>query len=78
METKIEKLKSLVLKDAMRIRDEAGFSGLAHANGAIKLEESVKFYSLGEQGIIPPEWRIFEKQLDSEYLKYLELKKKFG
>ena len=45
--------------------------------GASRLEDQVRFFTLGQQGDIPVEWREYEKYLDPEWAEYERLKKKF-
>ena len=73
----IEKLKRVILDDAGRKRDDAGHGGRMDDGGASRLEDQVRFFTLGQQGDIPVEWREYEKYLDPEWAEYERLKKKF-
>lgn len=73
----IEKIIKAVLEEVKVRRQTAGLNGEWHDGGASKLEEQVKFYNYGRNGIIPPEWIKYTKELDPEYKEYVRLKKKF-
>lgn len=73
----IQKLINLVLADAKKSREDAGYSGRMDDGGASRLEDQVKFYNYGRNGATPPEWEHYEKQLDPEFQEYQRLKKKF-
>lgn len=74
----IEKIISLVLDDAQRMKEAAGFAGEFGDRGASIMEAQVKFYRHGQEGTIPSEWLKYKQELDPEYQDYLRLKKKFG
>ena len=74
----IDKLIEIVLTAAADARESAGYGGRMDDGGASRLEDQVKFYNYGRNGIVPPEWETYKKELDPEYQRYLELKKKFG
>jgi len=77
-EVDVEKLIALVLKEADERELSAGYGGHMHDGGAGALRDHVKYFRLGQAGIIPSEWEVYKKQLDPEYQQYLELRKKFG
>lgn len=74
----IDKLIPLILKHAEESKFDAGMSGRWDDGGASRLEEQVKFFQYGMHGQIPPEWEVYKKELDPEYIEYLRLKRKFG
>lgn len=74
----VDELIKLALKNAHNRRENAGFSGLHHDDGASLIESNVKFYNYGRAGQIPPEWEEYQKLLDPEYQEFLRLQKKFG
>ena len=67
---------------AHNVREDAGYAGSWSDNGASRLESDVKTWHAGLEGKIPESlkgyWVEFERSLDPEYSKFLELKKKFG
>lgn len=67
----VKKLSEIIIREAIRKEDGGAYS---FAN---KLREQVQFFMYGFTSSIPPEWKQFQDQLDPEYPKYLELKKKF-
>jgi len=71
------KLVSIVLARAQSQRESAGLNGDWSDGGASKLETQARFYSMGVQRMIPPEWESYSKEMDPEYDHYLRLKKKF-
>lgn len=77
-EDDIKKLTEIILKNAKRCEEDAGFGGRMDDGGAQRLRDQVKFFMYGYEMITPPEWKSYQVQLDPEYEKYLELKKKFG
>lgn len=76
-EDDVKKLTEIILKATARKEDDAGYEGGMNDGGASRLREQVKFFMYGFNLVVPPEWREFQVQLDPEYQKYLELKKKF-
>lgn len=82
----IQKIITLVLADANKRRESAGYSGRHDdGGGAREIENQVKFFSYGWDAAhsrsgnsIPIEWKEFEIQLDPEYEQYKKLKAKFG
>tara|TARA_B110000503_G_scaffold91986_1_gene138826 strand:+ start:455 stop:682 length:228 start_codon:yes stop_codon:yes gene_type:complete len=70
-ENEVQKLTEIILREAVRKEDAGSYS---EAN---KLRSQVEFFMYGFNASIPPEWKKFQVQLDPEYPKYLELKKKF-
>lgn len=77
-EDDIKKLIEIILKDAKLREENAGLEGGMHDGGSGRLRDQVKFFMYGYEMIIPPEWKQYHNELDPEYEKYLELKKKFG
>lgn len=77
----IEKIMELVLEDATKKADDAGYGGRWDDGGASTLREQVEFYRCGMKGEIPTEWREYVKKIkkisDPEYAEYLRLKEKF-
>jgi hypothetical protein len=78
MDSKIERLISIVLNAAHSAREGAGYGGRWDDGGASHMEDQVKFYRYGQQSIVPPEWKEYEKLLDPEYQEYVRLQQKFG
>lgn len=78
MNVDMNALQRAILMDADDRRISAGYQGSYNDGGASTLEMQVKFYNYGRQGVVPSEWNGYMSQLDSEYQKYLELRKKFG
>ena len=74
----IERLKQVILEVAGNKRDYAGHGGRMDDGGAARLEDQVRFFTLGQQGDIPVEWSEYEKYLDPEWEEYQRLKGKFG
>ena len=74
----IHKLFEIVLAEAAQAEENAAFNGGMGDRDASRLRDQVKFYKYGMNCSIPSEWKSYEVQLDPEYEKYLELKKKFG
>lgn len=74
----IDELKQKVLETAEERREAAALGGESGDGGAHRLIEQVRFYELGESGVIPEEWSVYAKQLDPEWEEYCRLKKKFG
>jgi hypothetical protein len=68
----------LVLKEAKNREMSAAYGGERGDGGARILRAQVEIFRAGLDGRIPDEWKSYEKQLDPEYKRYLELKKKFG
>lgn len=70
------------LADAEDMRQGAGYSGSYTDGGAGSLENAVKYYRLGQQGVIPEEWKKYAEQVkreaDPEWLELQRLQKKFG
>jgi len=81
MATEIEKVMSLILKDADQKQDDAGRGGMMHDGGASRLREQVLFYKAGLNNTIPKEWEEYSKKSkrisDPEYSEYVRLKNKF-
>jgi hypothetical protein len=78
MNDKINRIIDRVLAKADENERNAGYGGLQHDNGASQMREQVHFYNMGAAGVLPEEWKKFEKELDPEYKEYERLKKKFG
>lgn len=76
-EDEIKKLTEIILEEANRKESNAAFNGGMNDGGAGRLREQVQFFIHGYNLSIPPEWKKFKDQLDPEYQKYLQLKKKF-
>lgn len=74
----LEKLKRLALKEADDRETSAGYNGEKHDGGAGMIRAMVKFFEYGQKGVVPPEWDKYLKQLDPDWGKYQELKRKFG
>lgn len=74
----VDELIKIVLKDADKKQDDAGYGGHHHDGGAAHQRDCVKFYNYGRAGKIPPDWDQYTKQLDPEYQEFLRLQKKFG
>ncbi|HEY5268389.1 MAG TPA: hypothetical protein VII94_04620 [Candidatus Saccharimonadales bacterium] len=72
------KLMELVLEDAADSEYGAGMNGSHHDGGASVLKMQVEYYRYGRDGITPPDWNKYLKELDPEYQEYLRLKAKFG
>lgn len=76
---KINKLIDIIIDKAKVVRTTATMNGEYGDGGASVLEDQIKFYQYGRDGIIPPEWeKKYGNQLDPEWDEYLRLKKKFG
>lgn len=77
----IDRIISLILKDAEDRRTSAGYDGRWDDGGAGSLQQQVQFYQYGQRGILPPEWASYRKQAetqaDPEYAEYVRLKRKF-
>lgn len=67
----------LVRKAAADARSNAGYSGSWDDGGASRMERDIEFYLMGRSGLIPPDWKKYQKLLDPEYKEYLRLKNKF-
>jgi len=78
MDSRIERLMSIILNVAHGKREDAGYSGRWDDGGAGHLEDQVKFYRYGQQGVMPPEWAEYEKLMDPEYQEFIRLQKKFA
>jgi hypothetical protein len=78
MDSKIERLIAVILNAAESARQDAGYGGRWDDGGASRMEDQVKFYRYGQQGVVPPEWKEHEKLLDPEYQEYVRLQGKFG
>lgn len=68
-------------RKANTLREDAGYNGEQTDGGASALIQQVEIYEAAMSKTIPDCWRKdyadFVKQIDPEYTKYLELKKKF-
>ena len=77
----MDKVFSMILKDAEDRATSAGYSGSWGDGGAEVLRNQVRFYQCGMNGTLPSEWEKYFDQVvresDSEYAEYLRLKKKF-
>ena len=68
----------IALKDADSKASDAAYAGKYDDGGASFIREQVKFYKYGQQGVVPPEWKRYESELDPEYKEYVRLKQKFN
>lgn len=75
--SQIHQLLKIILAEADRLEESAAASGGWGSGGTDRLREQVKYYKYGMNCSIPSEWKSYQVQLDPEYQKYLELKKKF-
>lgn len=74
----IKNLVDLVLKQAAKVRDDAGYSGRMDDGGARVMEEQVRYYLYGLDGVVPVEWeREHGQKLDPEFAEYQRLHAKF-
>lgn len=68
-------------KVAQNRRDDAGYSGAYHDGGARDLEEKIKAWHAGIEGVVPDclqtIWSDHQRSMDPEYQEYLRLQKKF-
>ena len=82
MKIMIEDIIKLVLIDAEKRRNDAGYAGRMDDGGASALKEQVEYYLAGMNGEIPENWQKYVKEIkilsDPEYRDYLRLKEKFG
>lgn len=74
----IYSLMEIVMKEATNREMSAAYGGERGDRGASILRGEVEMYKAGMEGRVPDSWKKYEKQLDPEYKRYLELKKKFG
>ena len=77
MKTDIKKIMDLILKDADKKAEDAGYSGRMDDGGASRLRDQVKFYQLGMNDQIPNDWKKYVKETDPEFSEYIRLKNKF-
>ena len=78
MNQDIEKIIQIILADANRRREDAGYSGRYDDGGADITEAEVKFYRYGLENKFPHEWEKYKLVLDPEYQEYQRLARKFG
>ena len=70
----VEKVISLILREAHDRRESAGFGGSHSDGGASRLESEVAMWRMGRDGVFPPEW---EKYVDkAEKLSRIEAARK--
>lgn len=81
MLSEMERVLALVLADAQTRRTNAGYGGRMDDGGASELETQVKFYRMGANGQMPPEWEEYLTQArheaDPEWVTYQRLRRKF-
>lgn len=79
--SKLQQLLEVILKEANKREEGAGYDGEYGDRGASILRTQIEFYEHGMNGTIPPQWKEFQKeldnQLDPEYETYKRLKAKF-
>jgi hypothetical protein len=77
----IENVMEIILKDANKREQDAGFSGSHSDGGASRLREQVEFYKYGIDGLVPPECNKYItdyiNEKDPDYSEYIRLKEKF-
>lgn len=80
-EEKIASIIHLAHQDAENKRNDAGFAGSWGDNGASNITDAVRIWRDGLSRNIPKELakyaRQAERNADSDYKKYLELKRRF-
>lgn len=78
---KMDRLMAYINNVADKLAEDAGFGGRHDDGGAQNLRDQVRFYTMGQRGLMPADWfkykEDFERTEDPEYAKYLELKQKF-
>ena len=77
MNKEIKDLIRVVEEENLRRKENAQYAGQPY-NAEERALENIQYYLMGASGQIPPDWKKYEKFLDPEYHKYLELKEKFG
>jgi hypothetical protein len=81
MNIDIEKLMEIILNDADKRAENAGYGGSHSDGGASRLRDQVKFYKAGINGTIPTEWNDYlteyVRNTDPEFSEYVRLKEKF-
>jgi hypothetical protein len=82
LDHELEAVMSLVVQEANRLEENAGFGGEYHDGGAGVLRDGVNMYRLGMARRLPAGWVPFVKQMrdeqDPEFEEYQRLKAKFG
>ena len=81
MKVDIEKIIELVLKNAKKRKENAGYNGSMDDGGASILKTQVEFYKAGMNGTIPSQWNQYAEEIrkvsDPEFAEYMRLKNKF-
>ena len=81
MNIDIKEVIKIVLIDAEKRRNDAGYGGRMDDGGASALKEQVEYYLAGMNGEIPENWQKYVKEIkilsDPEYANYIRLKQKF-
>jgi len=75
--SEMEQLIKIVKSAADNAEKNAAYGGQMNDGEASKIRTQAYFYEYGMELIMPKEWEEYEKEMDPEYNKYLELKKKF-
>lgn len=77
-----ERVMGIIRMEAHNARESAGYGGRWDDGGASRLEEQIRFFQYGLQGVLPPEWEKYKDQVkkesDPEYAQYVRLRSKFG
>jgi hypothetical protein len=77
-----DRIMGLIRQEAHDARESAGYGGRWDDGGASRLEDQIRFFQYGLEGILPPEWEKYKDQVrkesDPDYAQYLNLKRKFG
>lgn len=60
----VDKVISLILREAQDRRDDAGFSGSHSDGGASRLENEVAMWRMGRDGVFPPEWEKYVEKAE--------------
>lgn len=74
-----QRVEGRVVTDAEQKRLNAAYGGEPGDGGADRMLRDLSFYTMGQQGTIPQDWKKFaiEEANPEEFQQYLKLKKKF-